>query len=70
MNLSVARQKPVPEGDRLAPSPSTRSGSWLSLLMIFLLWAVIYLAGMFTPALLDDVDMARGGEFCHCARTV
>jgi 4-amino-4-deoxy-L-arabinose transferase-like glycosyltransferase len=56
MNLSVARQQLGPEIDLLAPSPTARSGSWLSLLVIFLVWAVIYLAGMFTPALLDDVD--------------
>ncbi len=29
---------------------------FISILLIFLLWIAIYFAGMFTPALLDDVD--------------
>src|SRR5690348_8178289 len=57
MNLSVASQKPSPEPDCLAPSYSTRTNfPFAPLLVIFLLWAMIYLAGIFTPALLDDVD--------------
>ncbi len=57
MNLSVAAQKPSHESVRLVPLPSTQPASWLPpVLAIFLLWAAIYVAGMFTPALLDDVD--------------
>jgi 4-amino-4-deoxy-L-arabinose transferase-like glycosyltransferase len=64
MNLSVAVQKatghsayPVPASPRPLPSINTQTGSWISSgLVIFLLWSAIYLAGMFTPALLDDVD--------------
>jgi 4-amino-4-deoxy-L-arabinose transferase-like glycosyltransferase len=38
------------------PSSSSPKFRVASLLTIALLWAAIYLAGMFTPALLDDVD--------------
>src|SRR5882762_114138 len=40
------------------PSPSTHRKSIriASVLIIILLWAAIYAAGMFTPALLDDAD--------------
>jgi 4-amino-4-deoxy-L-arabinose transferase-like glycosyltransferase len=64
MNLSVAAQKPGHEpGYPVSASPTRASftraqpvSSISSLLAIVLLWAAIYLAGMFTPALLDDVD--------------
>jgi 4-amino-4-deoxy-L-arabinose transferase-like glycosyltransferase len=57
MNLSVAAPKPNHESAYSVPFPPTQRHSWIpSLLAIFLLWGAIYLAGMFTPALLDDVD--------------
>ena len=40
----------------LSESPPVPKVRLASLLTISLLWAAIYLAGMFTPALLDDVD--------------
>lgn len=33
-----------------------KSNQLISILLIFLLWFAIYFAGMFTPALMDDVD--------------
>jgi 4-amino-4-deoxy-L-arabinose transferase-like glycosyltransferase len=58
MNLSVApRDKQLGDTTPSAESTSNRSlGRSKSLWIIFLLWLVIYFAGMFTPALLDDVD--------------
>ena len=57
MNLSVTvRDQRAGEGGdptRLISPPIPRSKS---LLIIGLLWGMIYFAGMFTPALLDDVD--------------
>src|SRR5260370_3114999 len=57
MNLSagwldrgLARNSPLP------PSTHRKSIRIRSVLIIILLWAAIYAAGMFTPALLDDVD--------------
>jgi 4-amino-4-deoxy-L-arabinose transferase-like glycosyltransferase len=35
---------------------SIQRAAFLSLLILFALWLAIYVAGMFTPALLDDVD--------------
>ena len=57
MNLSAALQKPAAghvEPDCPVYSPKHRQLS--SLLVIFALWSSIYVAGMFSPALLDDVD--------------
>jgi len=57
MNLSAVPQSPSPGCDLLNPSPSAQARFQLaSILLILLLWAAIYVAGMFTPALLDDVD--------------
>jgi 4-amino-4-deoxy-L-arabinose transferase-like glycosyltransferase len=54
MNLAASSQSldsaPIP------PTENRQKLRMASLLTISLLWAVIYLAGMFTPALLDDVD--------------
>jgi 4-amino-4-deoxy-L-arabinose transferase-like glycosyltransferase len=57
MNLPAAPQNLV-RGDDLSPSSSSVKPKFrvASLLLIVLLWAAIYAAGMFTPALLDDVD--------------
>ena len=57
MNMAVALRDTKP-GDP-APSasiPGASSSSSKSVFIIALLWLVIYFAGMFTPALLDDVD--------------
>jgi 4-amino-4-deoxy-L-arabinose transferase-like glycosyltransferase len=43
------------ESSATKPSPSC-AVRYSSIALIALLWAVIYFAGMFTPALLDDVD--------------
>jgi 4-amino-4-deoxy-L-arabinose transferase-like glycosyltransferase len=57
MNLSAALQKPIAGPDNSFPSqPSRQNFPLLSLSVIFLLWAAIYVAGMFSPGLLDDVD--------------
>ncbi|MGC2193183.1 MAG: glycosyltransferase family 39 protein [Terriglobales bacterium] len=57
MTLSVTLRdlKPGARGDSPKPVSNLTSRS-KSLLIIGLLWGAIYLAGMFTPALLDDVD--------------
>jgi len=57
MNLSAALQKPTagPIGpDSRVSHPKHRRFS--SLLVIFALWGLIYVAGMFSPPLLDDAD--------------
>ena len=57
MNLSAVPQSPSPGCDLLNLSSSVQTRFRLaSILPILLLWAAIYVAGMFTPALLDDVD--------------
>jgi 4-amino-4-deoxy-L-arabinose transferase-like glycosyltransferase len=43
---------PAPQGSLAFTSPQTRR----SVLILISLWLAIYFAGMFTPALLDDVD--------------
>jgi 4-amino-4-deoxy-L-arabinose transferase-like glycosyltransferase len=53
MNQSAASQSPRPVS---LPNSSCTKFSIGSLAVVGLLWAVIYLAGMFTPALLDDAD--------------
>ena len=57
MSLSVAARDPKPGQDNSSagalPSSLPTSRSYL---LIGLLWGLIYFAGMFTPALLDDVD--------------
>jgi len=57
MSLSVAARDPKPGQDNSSagalPSSLPTSRSYL---IIGLLWGLIYFAGMFTPALLDDVD--------------
>jgi 4-amino-4-deoxy-L-arabinose transferase-like glycosyltransferase len=58
MGFSVSRRDSGAENESSA-SPSSSAGfraSSLSLGLIFLLWAAIYFAGIFTPPLLDDVD--------------
>jgi len=57
MSLSVAARDPKPGQDNSSASalPSSLPTS-RSYLIIGLLWGLIYFAGMFTPALLDDVD--------------
>jgi 4-amino-4-deoxy-L-arabinose transferase-like glycosyltransferase len=55
MSLSASPPSLAVPSPRSAPSSSPKFRT-ASLLTIALLWAVIYLAGMFTPALLDDVD--------------
>src|SRR5947209_8662734 len=57
MNLSAVPQSPSPGCDLLNLSSSVQTRFRLaSILPILLLWAAIYVAGMFTPVLLDDVD--------------
>jgi 4-amino-4-deoxy-L-arabinose transferase-like glycosyltransferase len=57
MSLSVAERDPKPgqgiHSAEVAPFPISSSRSYL---ILCLLWGMIYFAGMFTPALLDDVD--------------
>src|ERR1700693_4761872 len=57
MGISVSRQD---VGGDNEPSPDAAYNGarlrYFSLVVILLLWGAIYLAGMFTPALLDDVD--------------
>jgi 4-amino-4-deoxy-L-arabinose transferase-like glycosyltransferase len=56
MSLSVAAQDPKPGQDSLSAGATSSLSSSRSYLIIGLLWGLIYFAGMFTPALLDDVD--------------
>lgn len=56
MGISVTHRE-VGGRERCAVAPDAESVRLrYSLALIFLLWAVIYLAAIFTPALLDDVD--------------
>src|SRR3954470_9406202 len=57
MGISVSSQHVVGENET---SPNASFGGahlrYFSLAIVLLLWCAIYLAGIFTPALLDDVD--------------
>jgi 4-amino-4-deoxy-L-arabinose transferase-like glycosyltransferase len=57
MNLSAASPSAYPAHHFSSTSSSRQSNVRLvSVLIIVLLWSATYLAGMFTPALLDDAD--------------
>ena len=56
MGLSVSRPDRGAECEPFLVSASEAARVRYSLGIIFLLWVVIYLAGIFSPALLDDVD--------------
>src|SRR5215475_9850880 len=56
MSLSVAAQDPKSGQDSLSAGSASSFSPSRSYLIIGLLWGLIYFAGMFTPALLDDVD--------------
>jgi 4-amino-4-deoxy-L-arabinose transferase-like glycosyltransferase len=61
MGLSISRRDSGAEHELSVSPPGPTATlryaySPLSLTLILLLWMVIYLAGMFTPPLLDDVD--------------
>ena len=56
MGISVSRPDVGGEKQSLVPSPEERNARYYSLGIILLLWGVIYLAAIFHPALLDDVD--------------
>jgi 4-amino-4-deoxy-L-arabinose transferase-like glycosyltransferase len=56
MSLSVAAQDPESGQDSLSAGSASSLPPSRSYLIIGLLWGLIYFAGMFTPALLDDVD--------------
>ena len=57
MGLSVSRRELNAEPVGVARgAPLRQERRYLSLGIILLLWTVIYLAGIFSPALLDDVD--------------
>src|SRR5712671_2632788 len=55
MGLS-AEHPDAPSEPVLAPDRLTARAGHFSLAIIFLLWGAIYFAGIFSPALLDDVD--------------
>src|SRR5438105_13736081 len=56
MSLSVASQRLHSNFDSQASASPPVTFRGTSLIIIFFLWAAIYVAGMFTPALLDDAD--------------
>lgn len=56
MNLSEALRDPQPRDPAPPPHLPFSSSRYRSLWIVTFLWLVIYFAGMFTPALLDDVD--------------
>src|SRR5438309_9663760 len=56
MSLSVASQRLHSNFDSQASAAPPVTFRATSLIVIFFLWAAVYVAGMFTPALLDDVD--------------
>jgi 4-amino-4-deoxy-L-arabinose transferase-like glycosyltransferase len=51
-----AERYDAPSEPVLVPDRQTTRAGYFSLAIIFLLWGAIYFAGIFTPALLDDVD--------------
>jgi 4-amino-4-deoxy-L-arabinose transferase-like glycosyltransferase len=53
MDPSLALQSRIPQVGAVPPKKQHRTSS---VSIIFLLWFLIYVAGMFTPALLDDAD--------------
>ena len=55
MGLSAERPD-APSEPVLVPDRLTARASYFSLAIILLVWGAIYLAGIFSPALLDDVD--------------
>jgi 4-amino-4-deoxy-L-arabinose transferase-like glycosyltransferase len=55
MGLSAERHD-APSEPVLVPDRQTARAGHFSLAIIFLLWGAIYFAGIFSPALLDDVD--------------
>ncbi len=56
MGLSVSRPDAGAESEPFLVSATRAARGRFSLGIIFLLWVAIYLAGIFSPALLDDVD--------------
>src|SRR5271169_256851 len=56
MNHSAVLQKPIAGSDNISCTLPPQHRCFYSLLVILALWGAIYVAGMFTPALLDDVD--------------
>src|SRR5437762_10717723 len=56
MGLSVASQLLHSNFDSQASASPPVTFRATSLIIIFFLWAAIYVAGMFNPALLDDAD--------------
>src|SRR5438132_10637472 len=56
MNQSAALQNPSHRPAFSLSHSSHANYSIVSIALIGLLWAAIYVIGMFTPALLDDVD--------------
>jgi 4-amino-4-deoxy-L-arabinose transferase-like glycosyltransferase len=54
MNLPLALQNSSPEP--YSSAPPSKNFRVASVLTIVVLWTAIYVAGMFTPALLDDAD--------------
>ena len=57
MDLSAAYQDRTPNNRSTLPIyPSRPTFCITSILIIVALWAAIYVAGMFSPALLDDAD--------------
>src|SRR6266700_7940177 len=56
MGLSVSRPDAGAESEPFLVSATGAARGRYSLGIIFLLWVAIYLAGIFSPALLDDVD--------------
>src|SRR5437660_2111679 len=57
MGYSVRRPDDAASSELVfVPDSPTARVRYLSLAIIFVLWGAIYLAGIFSPALLDDVD--------------
>lgn len=56
MNPSAVLQKPAAGSHNVSCNLPPQHRRFFSVLVIFALWGAIYVAAMFTPALLDDVD--------------
>ena len=57
MGYSVRRPDDAASSELVfVPDSPTARVRYLSLAIIFVLWGAIYFAGIFSPALLDDVD--------------
>jgi len=56
LNVSIATLPPSPRKDETPATPAPPRWRPRSIVLIVLFWLVLYIGGLFTPGLLDDVD--------------